>query len=90
MENKYGIYTCVIGAEAQEYAKLCLPSQKVYAKDIGASHYVLDENNPNSFEDRKTSAFNILKSMSQRNIQSLIHRDNKFYEYDDFKKELEK
>ena len=43
MENKYGIYTCVIGNEAQEYAKLCLPSQKAYAKAVGATHYVLGE-----------------------------------------------
>jgi hypothetical protein len=50
----------------------------------------LDENNPNSFDDRKNSAFSTLKSMSQKNIQSLHNGVDKFYEYKDLKKELEK
>jgi hypothetical protein len=61
MENKYGIYTCVIGNEAQEYAKLCLPSQKAYAKAIGASHYVLGENNMKP--EYPTSHFLLWESM---------------------------
>ena len=44
MKNKYGIYTIAIGDYAREYAKLCLPSQKAYAKAVGAEHYLLDEN----------------------------------------------
>lgn len=44
MAEKYGIYTIAVGDYAKEYAKLCLPSQKAYAKDIGAAHYLLDEN----------------------------------------------
>ena len=52
--------------------------------------YVLDENNPNSFDDKKNSAFSIMKSMSQQNIQSLHNKTGKFWEYSDLKKELEK
>ncbi len=52
--------------------------------------YVLDEDNPNSFEDKKNSKFYKLKNMSQQNIQSLINGNNKFYEYEDLKQELNK
>jgi len=52
--------------------------------------YVLDEENPNSFEDRKNDAFNIFKNLSQHNIQNLINGKGKFYEYNDFKKLMEK
>ena len=52
--------------------------------------YVLDENNPNSFEDKKTDNFSILKRMSEQNIQTLVNGGNKFYEYNDLEKELNK
>ena len=48
--------------------------------------YVLDEDNPNSFDDRKPSSFVKFKQMSQTNISNLIQGKNKFYEYDDFEK----
>ena len=51
--------------------------------------YVLDEDNPNSFEDKKNNAFNTFKSLSQQNIQNLVNGKNKFYEYNDFKKIME-
>ena len=51
--------------------------------------YVLDEENPNSFEDRKNDAFNTFKRLSQQNIQNLVNGKNKFYEYNDFKKIME-
>ena len=52
--------------------------------------YVKDENNPNSFEDKKTDNFSILKKMSEHNIQNLINGNNKFYEYKDLIKETKK
>jgi len=51
--------------------------------------YVLDEDNPNSFEDKKNSTFNTFKKLSQYNIQNLVNGKNKFYEYNDFKKIME-
>ena len=51
--------------------------------------YVLDENNPNSFEDKKTDNFSVLKKMSEENINNLITGTNKFYEYNDLEKVLE-
>ena len=51
--------------------------------------YVLDEENPNSFEDKKNDAFNTFKKLSQYNIQNLINGTNKFYEYNNFKKIME-
>ena len=51
--------------------------------------YVLDENNPNSFEDKKQDRFLIFKKLSQLNIQNLYDGKNKFYEYEDFKQQLE-
>ena len=52
--------------------------------------YVKNENNPNSFEDKKVNNFNILKNMSQENIQSLVNNNNKFHEYGDLKEEIDK
>jgi len=52
--------------------------------------YVLNEDNPNSFEDKKTSNFSILKNMSEFNIQTLLNSSNKFYEYTDLERELNK
>ena len=52
--------------------------------------YVKNENNPNSFEDKKTDNFSILKGLSDKNIQSLFDGGNKFYEYNDLKRELNK
>ena len=43
--------------------------------------YVKDENNPNSFEDKKTDNFSLFKQMSEENIQNLIKGNNKFHEY---------
>ena len=51
--------------------------------------YVLNENNPNSFEDKKQDRFLTFKELSQLNIQNLYDGKNKFYEYEDFKKILE-
>ncbi len=47
--------------------------------------YVLDENNPNSFGNKKNDNFQKFLSLSKANIQNLINGNNKFYEYDDFK-----
>ena len=47
--------------------------------------YVLDENNPNSFGDKKNNNFQKFLSLSKANIQNLINGNNKFYEYHDFK-----
>ena len=70
---------------------ICKNLLKVHARRHPKKRlYVLDENNPNSFDDRKNSAFSTLKSMSQKNIQSLHNGVDKFYEYKDLKKELEK
>ncbi|MAE82031.1 MAG: hypothetical protein CMB80_04800 [Flammeovirgaceae bacterium] len=52
--------------------------------------YVLDEENPNSFEDKKTNKFSIFKRMSEANLHNLTSGNNKFYEYDNLKKELNK
>jgi len=53
--------------------------------------YILEEDNPNSFEDKKNSKFNKFKELSDKNIQNLISpNQNKFYEYEDFKKITEK
>jgi len=49
--------------------------------------YVLEENNPNSFSDKKTDNYQIFKSLSDKNIQILVTpSSDKFYEYNDFKK----
>ena len=47
--------------------------------------YVLSENNPNSFGDKKNNTFQKFLQLSKLNIQNLINGNNKFYEYDDFK-----
>ena len=52
--------------------------------------YVKDETNPNSFEDKKTDNFSILKRMSEENLQGLVNNNNKFHEYDDLNKEINK
>ena len=70
---------------------ICKNLLKVHARRHSEKRlYVLDEKNPNSFDDRKNSAFSTLKNMSQHNIQNLINKNSKFYEYNDLKKELEK
>jgi hypothetical protein len=46
--------------------------------------YILEENNPHAFADRKNNAFQKFKSLSQANINSLINGEDKFYEYKDF------
>ena len=52
--------------------------------------YVLNENNPNSFEDKKTDNFSIFKRMSEENLQSLVKNNNKFHEYSDLDEEMNK
>ena len=47
--------------------------------------YELDENNPNSFGDKKNNNFQKFLQLSKANIQNLINGNNKFYEYNDFK-----
>ena len=70
---------------------ICKNLLKVHARRHPQKRlYVKDENNPNSFDDKKNSAFSIMKSMSQQNIQSLHNKTGKFWEYSDLKKELEK
>ena len=49
--------------------------------------YVLEEDNPNSFGNRKNNTFNNFKKLSDENIQNLVNNTNKkFYEYKDLKK----
>jgi len=49
--------------------------------------YVLEENNPNSFGDRKNNKFNEFKSMSDENIEMLLKDNNKrFNRYEDLEK----
>jgi len=48
--------------------------------------YVLDENNPNSFGDKKNNNFQKFLQLSKANIQNLINGNSKFYEYKDFEK----
>ena len=52
--------------------------------------YVKNEENPNSFEDKKTDNFSILKRMSNENLDGLVNNKNKFHEYDDLSKEINK
>ena len=47
--------------------------------------YVLDEDNPNSFGNKKNNNFQKFLSLSKANIQNLVSGNNKFYEYNDFK-----
>ena len=51
--------------------------------------YVLGEDNPNSFIDKKNDKFQKFLRLSQHNIQNLIGGNDKFYEYNDFKKNME-
>ena len=49
--------------------------------------YVLEEDNPNSFGNRKNNTFNNFKKLSDENIQNLVNNTNKkFYEYKDLEK----
>ena len=53
--------------------------------------YVMEEDNPNSFGNKKNDKFNQFKQLSDRNIQTLISaNEEKFFEYKDFKKITEK
>ena len=66
---------------------ICKNLLKVHARRHSQKRlYVLDEDNPNSFDDRKPSSFVKFKQMSQSNIRSLIEGKNKFYEYGDIVK----
>ena len=51
--------------------------------------YVLEEDNPNSFINEKGDKFQTLLKLSKANIQGLFNGGDKFYEYDDLKKQLE-
>ena len=45
--------------------------------------YVLEENNPNSFGDRKNNKFNEFKSISDENIEMLlVHNNKRFNRYE--------
>lgn len=53
--------------------------------------YVKGEDNPRGFcGNQKGTWWNIFKQMSQHNINSLFNNQNKFYTYEDFKKEIKK
>ena len=53
--------------------------------------YVMEEDNPNSFGNKKNDKFNQFKQLSDRNIQTSISaNEEKFFEYEDFKKITEK
>ena len=68
---------------------ICKNLLKVHARRHPQKRlYVKGENNPNSFDDKKSTNFTILKSMSQKNIQSLHNKTGKFWEYSDLEKEL--
>tara|TARA_Y100001963_G_C6774365_1_gene446576 strand:- start:1582 stop:2598 length:1017 start_codon:yes stop_codon:yes gene_type:complete len=49
--------------------------------------YVKDENNPNSFTNKKAGRFKEFKKLSQSNIQRLMTGTGKFVEYNDIFKE---
>jgi hypothetical protein len=51
--------------------------------------YVLGEDNPHSFIDKKNSNFQKLLDLSKRNIHTLATGQGKFYEYNDLKNTLE-
>ena len=66
---------------------ICKNLLKVHARRHSQKRlYVLEEDNPNSFDDRKPSSFIKFKEMSQANIESLINGGSKFFEYGDFEK----
>ena len=80
--------------------KLCGPNFRQFiCKNILHVHarrhpqkrlYVSGEDNPYSFINEKNDKFQKLLQLSKNNIQSLINGENKFYEYEDLKKQLEK
>jgi hypothetical protein len=51
--------------------------------------YVANENNPNAFINQKVDTFQKFLQLSKANVQRLITGKDKFYEYDDFEKELQ-
>ena len=51
--------------------------------------YVIDENNPHSFINKKNDYFQAFLKLSKENIQKLITGHSKFKEYNDLKNELE-
>ena len=51
--------------------------------------YVLNEDNPYAFINKKMDNFQKFLQISKKNIQNLTNGTDKFYEYDDFKKELQ-
>ena len=51
--------------------------------------YVLNEDNPYAFINKKTDNFQKFLQISKKNIQNLTNGTDKFYEYSDFKKELQ-
>ena len=54
----------------------------------GLHCYVAGEDNPHAFINKKVDNFQKFLQLSKRNIQTLIGGTDKFYEYDDFEKEL--
>ena len=65
---------------------ICKNLLKVHARRHPKKRlYVLDENNPNSFGDKKNNNFQKFLHLSKLNIQNLVNGNNKFYEYSDFK-----
>ena len=51
--------------------------------------YILNEDNPYAFINKKTDNFQKFLQISKKNIQNLTNGTDKFYEYSDFKKELQ-
>ena len=65
---------------------ICKNLLKVHARRHPQKRlYVLDEDNPNSFGDKKNDNFQKFLQLSKLNIQNLMNGNNKFYEYSDFK-----
>ena len=65
---------------------ICKNLLKVHARRHPQKRlYVLDEENPNSFGDKKHNRFQEFVNLSKKNISNLINGNDKFYEYDDFK-----
>jgi hypothetical protein len=51
--------------------------------------YILNENNPRGFcGNEKGNWWNIFKQMSQHNLSTLFNNQNKFYTFEDFKKQV--
>ena len=64
---------------------ICKNLLKVHARRHPQKRlYVLDEDNPNSFGDKKNDNFQKFLHLSKLNIQNLVNGNNKFYEYSDF------